>query len=215
MDGARSPYVQMVQDCEAAIIRIRAAIRAGTADSPPTGDDLIFIQRAVQGRFIGFARRLRWISDQAVEEARQAMDDRLFDDIWSLTFPSLETGFGSYLQHMPLRMLQNTARNYRSPDVSLLIEHLDDTVGEDGMQRYELIEDDDAQAAFAAIGDNEEFAEALASLSTVERQVIAWRLQTIDNTAIARRLGVSPPTATRLYQRGVQLLRQRLNPTEE
>jgi RNA polymerase sigma factor (sigma-70 family) len=206
---------ERIQECEAAIVRIRASLRSGASDDETVGADWEFIRQAVQPRFVSYARRLRWMGGQVFEEALLAMNDRLFDNVWSLTFPSLETGLGSYLHHMPQRILQETARKYRPNGVSELIEHLDETVGEDGVQRHELVEDPRAEAAFDALADRQDVREAIERLPALEREVVTLRLQDVDNGTIARRLELSPATATRIWQRAAEMLRQALNPPEE
>ena len=206
---------QLVEECEAAIGRIRAAIRAGAGGDEAVGDDWDFIRLAVRPRFVSYARRARWMGEHAFEEALLTMYDRLFDNIWSLTFPSLETGLGSYLRHMPWRVLQEMARKYCPGGVSELIEHLDETVGEDGMRRHELVEDPRAGAAFDALPDREDVREAVGRLPALEREVVLMRLADVDNGTIAKRLQVSSATATRIWQRAVQMLRHALHPSEE
>lgn len=206
---------QLIQECEAAIVRIRTAIREGRGNTDDVGAEWEFIQRSVQPRFIAYARRLRWMGAQVFEEALLAMNDRLFDNIWSLTFPSLETGLGSYLHHMPWRVLQETARKYRPDGVSQLIEHLDETIGEDGMQRHEMVEDPRAEAAIGGLADRHDLREAIDRLPALEQEVVRLRLQDIDNNAIAHRLGVAPATATRIWKRAVEMLKQQLDAPEE
>lgn len=206
---------QLIQECEAAIVRIRAAIAAGAGNADTVGDDWDFIQRSVQPRFVSYARRLRWMGGHVFEEALLAMNERLFDNIWSTTFPSLETGFGSYLRHMPQRILQETARKYRPDGVSSLIEHLDETVGEDGQSLHELVEDPRAEAEVNTLADRQDVREAIAQLPALEQEVVMLRLQDVDNGTIARRFEVAPATATRIWQRALAMLRQSLISPEE
>ena len=91
MAAGVSPYIQMIQACEAAIVRIRAALRSGAGDSEEVGADFEFIRISVTPRLIGYARKAGWMAPTAAEEALEAMYDRLFEDIWSLNFASLET----------------------------------------------------------------------------------------------------------------------------
>jgi RNA polymerase sigma factor (sigma-70 family) len=215
MDQGSSPYIQMIQECEAVIVRIRAAIRAGTATSEEVGNDFAFIQSSITPRLVGYARKAAWMSPLAMEEALEAMHDRLFQDIWSLSFVSLETQFGAYLRSMPIRVLQQMSRKHVAPDVSLPVERLDEPLGEDGMPLHEAVGDPHATRAFDEIGEREALNEAIAQLPPDERHVIMLRLQDIENSEIARRLGVSAPTATRIYQRAVTNLKRRLTPEEE
>ena len=206
---------QLIQECEAAIGRIRAAIATGAGGGDAVGADWEFIHRAVQPRFVSYARQVRWMGDQVFEEALLAMNDRLFDNIWSTTYPSLETGFGSYLHHMPQRVLQETTRKYRPNAVSSLIEHLDETVGEDGLPLHELVEDPRAEAAINVLADRQDVREAIAQLPPLEQEVVMLRLQDVDNNTIARRFEVAPATATRIWQRALAMLRELLIDPEE
>lgn len=215
MTNEISPHIQIIQDCEAAIGRIRAAIRAGIGGGEAAGEEWERIRRAVEARFVRYARSLRAMGPVAVEEALDALYDRLLDDIWNLNYSSLEWGFGAYLKTVPLRVLERTARNHRAPGASYLVEHLDDMVMEDGMSRHEMIEDERAEQPFGAIGDQEELRTAIERLPAPERQVIALRLHEVENNVIASRLGVAPATATRIYQRAVTLLQASLNPPDE
>ena len=212
MAGDVSSYIQMIQACEAAIVRIRERLRAGAGDSEEVGADFEFIRDSVTPRLIGYARQAHWMAPAADEEALEAMYDRLFEDIWSLSFVSLETQFGAYLRSMPVRVLQNTRRKHVAPGVSEPVERLDEPMGDDGMLRHEAIDDPRAVEPFQAIGEHEELREAIAGLPPEERHVIRLRLQDVENNEIARQLGVSPATATRIHQRAVDRLKRRLNP---
>jgi len=139
------------------------------------------------------------------------MNDKLLDDIWKASFPSLETGFGKYLEHMPARVVDRTKRNYRAGDASELIERLDEAVFEDGAVRHESVEDPKASAQFGALLDNADLRQALDQLPEPERTVVELRMKDMENADIARHLGVSPPTATRIWKHAVALLRQFLD----
>lgn len=213
MDEESSPY-RMIQECEAAIIRIRAAIRSGTANAPEVGDDWEQIRSGVTKRFTWYARSVRALAPEADAEALDAMFDRLLDDVWSLTYVSIETQLGAYLHSMPIRILSNMRRKYVR-DAASLIERLDDDRGGELPSRHELIADPQADGALRSIGDREALAQALSELSAVERYVIQLRLDGQENNAIARLLGVSAATATRINKRAVAALQRRLGATEE
>lgn len=210
-----SPFYQMVHDCEAAIVRIRAALRLGNGNDDAVGADWELIVAAITPRLMAQARHVRWVGPLAQEEAFEAMQERLFRDIWSLTYTSLEIQFGAYLISMPIRVLYRIKRKYLPPGASLPTERLDESLGDEGLLRHETIGDPHAETAFESLAQREELTAALARLPGAERQVMRLRLAEVDNNEIARRLGVSPPTATRLYQRGVARLRELLNIHEE
>lgn len=206
--------IYLIQRCEAAIVRIREAIRAGNQSAPEVGDDLLAIWTDIAPRLARFARRLRYLAPEAEDEAMGIMFDQLQDHIWSLTFVSLETGFGKYLQHMPLRAIETVARNHGVTDVSSSTVRLDH-VDEDGRALHETIGDPGAEAAFAVAERNEDLSAAIARLPDAERHVITLRLAEVENNRIAEQLGISPASATRIYNRAVILLRQWLNGNEE
>ncbi len=210
-----SAYFQMVQRCEAAIIRIRAAIRTGAPHSEQVGADLSLILDSCAPRLIGFARRVAGLGPLAFEEALEAMHDRLLDDIWSLGYTSMETQFGAYLNSMPLRVLWKIARKYGATAASLQVARLDAPVDAEGLPLHATLSDPAAAGAFDAIGEREALDAAIAALPPAERLVLGLRRAGVDNNAIARQLGVSPATATRIYQRGVAALRRALLPDEE
>ncbi len=206
-DASSPAYFTKIQECEAAIVRIRAAIRAGVGSNEQVGADFEMIRKAVTPRLISYTRQFGGPESSAGLEALDAMYDRLFDDIWSLSFVSLETQFGAYLRSMPIRVIQNIRRKYAMPGSKTPLERLDEVSREEGLPRHELEGDARAESALYAIGDREVIAEALAQLAPEERLVIDWRLDGLMNGTIAQKLGVSEPTATRIYQRAVKKIR--------
>lgn len=215
MDEGSSPYFTMIQACEAAIVRIRTAIRAGNRTSEAVGEDFMQIRQAVTPRLTRYAMSVRHLAPEATEEALEAMFDRLLDDVFSLGYVSLETQFGAYLNSMPKRILYKIRRKYVRDDASLMVERLDAERYEDGTSLHETVVDPQAEQFFAAIGEREALQAAINQLPDAERQVIVLRLHGHENNAIAQFLGVSPATATRIYQRAIAALQQRLGPIQE
>ncbi len=216
MYPAFSSYYELIEACEAAIVRIRTAIRAGQQTSEAVSDDVLFILSSVRPGLtrasVSLARQL----GQDAADMLQAMEDQLIDDILGMTYLSMETHLGAYIRTLPARILRKMRRNSGGSGASFTVEHLDETVGEDGMLRHETISDPRASMAFDAIGgDEDRVREAIDHLPADERLVIRLRLQDVDNAAIAQQLGVSPPTATRIYQRAVANLKRLINPMEE
>lgn len=207
MDEGSSPYITMIQACEAAIVRIRAAIRAGNRSNDTVGEDFMRIRQAVTPKLTRYSMRVRDLAPEATEEALEAMFDRLFDDIWSLTFVSLETQFGAYLNSMPKRILHKIRRKYLRDDASFMVERLDAERYADGTTLHETVTDPQAEQFFATIGEREALYAAIDHLPDAERHVIVLRLQGHENNAIAQALGVSPATASRIYQRAIAALR--------
>jgi RNA polymerase sigma factor (sigma-70 family) len=215
MDEGSSPYFTMIQACEAAIVRIRAAKRAGTQNSEAVGQDFMLIRQAVTPRLTRYAMSIRHLAPESAEEALEAMLDRLLDDVFSLTYVSLETQFGAYLNSMPKRVLYKIRRKYRRDDASFMMERLDADDTEDRPSLHETIADPMAERALANITEHEVLHTAINDLPDVERHVIVLRMQGHDNNAIAQFLGVSAATATRIYQRALAALQPRLGPIEE
>lgn len=206
-----SPRILVIQNCEAAIARIRSAIRAGQTDSDEVAADFERIERAARPALEAYAQwAVRW-APEAEQEALEAMLDRLFDDVWKLTFPSLETGFGAYLRTMPIQELRRLRRKFVPPGVSLSLIRLDDVLGDDDTTVGDVLPDERASTVFDARIDAELQHAAINDLPDDEYRVVMWRLADIDNAEIAHRLQVSAATATRIYQRAVVHLRQRLN----
>ena len=199
-----------IHACEAAIMRIRAALRAGNGHTEQVGEDFEMICKAVTPKFIGYTRSLGARTSSAAQEALDAMYDRLFEDIWSLSYVSLETQFGAYLRSMPVRVIQKVQRRYSAPGSGAPLERLDEVAGEDGLPRHELESDVRAENALRSIANREALAEVWAQLSAEERHVIAWRLDGLSNGDIAKKLGVSALTATRIHQRAADKIRASL-----
>lgn len=214
MSDQLAPYIATIQRCEAAIIRIRTAIRAGNGDAPEIGDDFMAIWTAVAPQLSRYARRVRHLAPEAEDEALDAMFDQLRKHIWSLTFPSLETGFGAYLKHMPLRVVDTMQRKYGATGVSSTVARLD-AVNEDGLALHETVADPQAEAAFAGLEQHTDLHAAIARLPDAERHVITMRLHDYQNNMIAQQLGISPSSASRIYTSALTLLRQRLLGNEE
>lgn len=214
MEEEPSSYFAMIQRCEAAIIRIRAALRAGASDTEAVGQDWELIRQGVLPRLTRYARSAATLAPEADLEALYAMVDRLFDDIRSLSFVSLETKLGAYLNHMPQRVLRNLRRKYGRDDASSTVQRLDAT-DEFGQSLYDTIADPHGQDPFVNIGERDALAQAIKRLPADERYVVSLRLQDYDNNTIAQRLDVSAPTASRIYRRAVARLRQWLADSEE
>jgi RNA polymerase sigma factor (sigma-70 family) len=163
---------------------------------------------------IGWARRASWMAPEAEEEALAAMVDRMFEDVWSLTFVSLETQFGAYLRSMPVRVLGNMYRRHVPPGSSGPVDRLDEAVGDDRVPCYAAVEDPSVPDLHARAVESVTLEHAIRQLPSDERHVVLLRRRELENREIARRLGVSPATATRIYQRAVANLRRQLNSTE-
>ena len=214
MASQPSSFFDMVRECEAAITRIRARLRAGHVDSEAVGADWELIRVRATPCLIGWAHRARWMAPEAEEEALAAMVDRMFEDIWCLTFVSLETQFGAYLRSMPVRVLRNMYHRHVPPGSSCPVDRLDEAVGDDRVPRYAAVDDSNVPDLQAQAVESATLDQAIRQLPSEERHVVLLRRRELENREIAQRLGVSPATATRIYQRAVANLRRQLNPME-
>lgn len=215
MDDAPSLYIARILACEAAIVRIRAAKQVGQLDTDQVADDYDLILKTAVPIFIRCARDIAWIGPIAAEEAIEEMTHRLQIDILSNTFPSLETGFGAYLKTMPVRVIQTIKRKNMVDADSSPMERLDAPIAEDGMLLHETVSDPQAISDVQALADQEELRQALDQLPPPQRLALVLRLQGESNNAVADRLGVSPATATRLYQRAIDQIKRHLRASEE
>lgn len=208
-----TPYRQMILDCEAAIARARELIRAGRMNDPQVGEALMFVLHAVEIRLIGYARRVADLGPEAFEEALEALNDRLIDDMLSPGYVTLETQFGAYLKTRPFRVLQEVARKYGRSGVSSPVARLDHVSGEGDMTLAEQLPDLQTSALLDQLATREMLQSALNQLPADERYVLRQRLAGVDNNTIARQLSVSAATATRVYQRALATMR-RLHATD-
>jgi len=203
-------YIEIIQACESAIVRVRVAIRTGTQDTEAVGNDLTFIFEAVESRLIRYAKQVALFGPEAFEEALDALRDRLLDDIWSLNYQTMETQFGAYLNTRPLRVLQQIARKHNRTSVSQYVERLDHPTGDDGQVLGETVADPFAAAAIDHIGEEEErqrilaqLYAAIAALPADERLVVQLRSAGVSNNDIAAQLDVSIATASRIHKRAL------------
>jgi RNA polymerase sigma factor (sigma-70 family) len=209
------PYIQMLQACEAAIGRIRIAIRTGNGDSSEVSEDFAFVRQSVKPSFTRFAVSMKNFAPDAKEEARQAMFDQLEDHIRSLNYPTLETRFGAYLKRTPLRAIYKTQKNYTQLGQIGGISRLDAKQNDDGYTLGDITADPRAEAAFDTVLANMVVKDACAQLSNQERQVIAMIWYGYSNKEVAQRLAISPSKVTRLRQRAGTHLQQYFNNTDE
>lgn len=215
MDEGLFPYFARIQAAEAAIGRIRAAMAAGDNDAPHVADDWNFVRDTAVPAFVRKARQIDRLGPLAVEEAREAMEAKLALDVLSPTFASLETGFGSYLRDMPIRIVNAVRRKNTLGGASSPMEQLDAPVGDDGLLMHETVRDPHASDEIDAVANHEAIQAALAQLPIMQRQAFLLRTEGASNNDVADQLGVSAATATRLYQRARDYLQQQLRAWEE
>ncbi len=218
MAERHASFYELVAACEAAIVRVRDEVRAGNSNSEAVGADLLMIQMSVEGIFRKAARSLRTVSPLAEEEAREALNGQLLEDILHDTYVSMAPKFGAYLKTMPINVVRRVRRNYVLPDASSKGEQpiagLDQPLNEDGLSLHDVIADPQAAVDDRVIA-SEALKAGLAALSPEERRVAELRSQEVANRDIARELGLSEATTTRLWQSARQKLGQYVQPDEE
>lgn len=215
MSKQAQSYIQMINACEAAIVRIRTAKDTGNGDSPEVSNDFEFLRQSVMPSFSRFANSLKSLAPDAKEEAQQAMFDQLKAHICSSSYPSLETRFGAYLKRTPLRAINKTRKHYTQPGQIGVISRLDAEQNDDGCTLGDITADPQAEAAFDNVLLKMVLKDACAQLSDQERQVIGLIVAGYSSKEVAQRLVISPSKVTRLHQRAATHLRPYFNDTDE
>jgi RNA polymerase sigma factor (sigma-70 family) len=85
---------------------------------------------------------------------------------------------------------------------------------DDRVPLYAAVDDSNVPDLQAEAVESATLDQAIRQLPSEERHVVLLRRRELENREIAQRLGVSPATATRIYQRAVANLRRQLKPTE-
>jgi RNA polymerase sigma factor (sigma-70 family) len=205
MTATDRSYFEFIQACEALIREYRLAQQAG--DREAMGSAYIQLLKKISPILTTRANQLRDISDGAVREAMDGMIDRLWHNINSTTFPTMESQFGAYLRSMPIRIVGKVREKYRPSEVSLQLEKLDEPVEAGQLPKSEAVADPRTSREPELAATRIDLQAALAQLSPVERLVAQRRLAGTSNNTIAEELGVSAATATRIYKRALEQLR--------
>lgn len=209
-----SSYYAQVDWCEAAIGRIRAALRAGDGNSDAVRQDLTRIQVIVAPRLDYRAKEAARYGPEAADEALDLMLDQLIDDILSPSFVSLETKFGAYLKTMPMSALRQVRRKYGVDDTSSPMIRIDQPNAQ-GYTPGESIPDDDGQARIDGFADRDALMKAMTHLNEEQRTIVTLRHQGYRNNEIALRLGMTELQASRVYERALTRLRHLLGDAQE
>lgn len=209
-----SPRILMIQQCQEAIIRIRSARTAGDFSSEAVSNDFAFILCSVTPTFLNEARKLRPISPLLDEEAFEMMVEQLVADICSPSYPSLTTRFGARLRSIPIQVRRTLARK-NSPNRSLHEVVSFDAARHEQQSLHETLSDPYAEQALARVDDHLMLASLLLQIPAEERQVWLLRQNGMKNVDIARELGVSEATISRIAKRADQRLAQLYTAMEE
>lgn len=214
MEEKPSSFFAMVERCEAAITRIRAAVQRGDDNSDAVIDDWEMIKRSVAPLFGRFAETIARYHPDAADEVLDEMFEQLRRNIWGRSYTTLETQFGAHINTLPLGILRAARRKYRTDAASLRVESLDET-DEMGRTLHDRIVDPHAQAPFERIVEHEALAAAIEQLPIEERTVIALYMDDWSNNNIAAHLGVAASTASRIRQQAIENLRRYLEQSKE
>lgn len=214
MEEASSSNPNMIQRCEAAVIRIRVAVERGDDNSDAVMRDWDMIKRSIAPHFGRFAEVIARYSPEAADEVLDEIFEQLRRNIWGTSYTTLDTQFGAHINSLPLGILRTTRRKYRVHATSLRIASLD-RIDDDGRTLHETLIDPHAQASFEHIGEHEALVAAVQQLPTEERDVIMMYMDEWSNNAIAEHLGVAASTTTRIRQRALENLRRSLGQPEE
>jgi RNA polymerase sigma factor (sigma-70 family) len=190
----QSSHEKMVQDCQAAILRIRQAIIDGNANTPELQEDWEFIRRALRH----YLTLTATIEDRrmpgAGEEMQQIAYDRLCDHIQSLTYHSLTKQFGSYLKHAKKRALGIIRQ--RTSCIARL-----DLAQNEGSCLADHTCDPRAELALESVVNRLALENALAQLDCPDRQIIMLLQNDYTYEEIARHFGIAPSTVARRIKR--------------
>lgn len=212
MDQSRTWY-EVVADCQIKVQRLRAVLTTGAALSSELQADLDSIILAMRNYLLHRARLLENSGEDAVEEALFAIISQLHRDLKSPGYGSMERSFGKYISTLTNRVVFQFRRKRGQPDALSRSVSLDETVGEDGLPRYELIEDTGLEQLAETFNDEQRrqrMHEAISRLSPIDREVITMRLANTPGKVIAEQLGMSQPNVTHIYNRVVQRLSREL-----
>lgn len=198
-------HERMVQDCQAAIIRIRQAISAGSTDTTGLHEDWELIRLSLRNYLTPVANIVDRSTPGSGEELQQLAYDRLYDHIRSPTYHSLTTQFGSYLKHAKQRILGIILQRTRR------IARLDAVRDQRGCLA-DRTSDPRAERALDSVDNRLMLERALAQLDFPDRQIIILtELKGYSCIEVARKFGVAPSTVTRRHKRAIARLRSILD----
>jgi len=209
MAQERSWY-EVVQECQARVVRIRAVLTTGGTLTPELQSDLDAVILAMRNWLIGRIRQYG-LTEDAFGDVLLAVIEQLHRDLRSPGFGSMERKFGAYISTTVNRILYE--RKHRQQHTLSSIESLDAPVGDDGPPLHEVIEDTTLERLAEEYHEkqlHQQLHAAIATLPVIERIVITHRLRGVRGTDVAQMLGMSPANVSHIYNRAVRRLRQAL-----
>lgn len=201
----QSSHEKKVQDCQAAIIRIRQAMRDGSVNTPEQHDDWGLVHRTLRHYLTPVANMLDRHMPGAGEELQQLAYDRLYHHVVSPTYRSLTTQFGAYLKRAKQRALRIIQQR------TSCLARLDTKQDEKHSSFADLVSDPHAERDFASVDDRLTLESALAQLNYPDRQIIMLIRNDYSCLEIARHFGKDPSTVTRRRDRAFARLRSILD----
>jgi len=203
MPEPQSSYLQRIQECQAAIVRIRRARADGDYNSPAVAGDFTFVLTTVAPMFQRKARVFQGISPLLVEEAFETMVNTLKVDVCKSTYPSLEQQLGARIKSIGMAVI-GAIRRKNSLDGRLLYSASFDASDGEALSHYDTTPDPHGENAFTAVEDTAMLAPLLAQLSPKERWVLELKyLEGKKGVEIARELGISEVAVSRLLKAAI------------
>lgn len=208
---------EVVADCQERVTRIRAALINDGVMTPEIMADRDAVILTMRNWILGQARKLAGFDDDMVGEALLKTIVQFNRDLHSPGYTSMERKFGAYIKTTVNRVLFEIRGNVQEHSALYKSESLNATIGEDGLERSELIEDTAPEALAEEYREEQlrtRLYAAIAQLPHFDREVITMKLDGVLGVEIARKLNMSPVNISRIYNRVVEQLRQMLA-TEE
>jgi RNA polymerase sigma factor (sigma-70 family) len=207
MAQERSWY-EVVQECQARVVRIRAVLTTGGTLTPELQSDLDAVILAMRNWLIGRVRQYG-LTEDAFGDVLLAVIEQLHRDLRSPGFGSMERKFGAYITSTVNRILFERRKTDQTNPLSFL--SLDAPTGDDGPPLHHMIEDKTLEQHADAYQEEQVRARldaAIARLPVIERQVVTLRLDGVASVDIARQFGMSPANVTHIHHRAVKRLKQ-------
>lgn len=204
---------EVVADCQERVTRIRAALITDGTMTPAIAADRDAVILVMRNWILGQARKLADFDEDMVGEALLKVIVQFNRDLHSPGYTSMERSFGAYIKTTVNRVLFEIRRNVQKHAALSKGESLDATIGDDGMERYELIEDTAPETLAEEYREEQlrtRLYEAIAQLPYFEREVMTMKLDGALGVEIARKLNLSPVNISRIYHRVVAQLRRML-----
>ena len=207
MTQERSWY-EVVQECQARVVRIRAVLTTGGTLTPELQSDLDAVILAMRNWLIGRVRQYG-LTEDAFGDVLLAVIEQLHRDLRSPGFGSMERRFGAYITSTVNRILFERRKTDQTNPLSFL--SLDAPTGDDGPPLHRMIEDKTLEQHADTYQEEQiraRLAAAIARLPVIERQVVTLRLEGVASVDIARQSGMSPANVTHIHHRAVKRLKQ-------